>query len=363
MPIYIIKPIVWNAHQYQTPSGAKFITGYPSENGYGHEEWNNSDRLELVDNRVKYRLFYTNKIDRKKDDQSSENLFIFMIASHLNKQYLVGVAGEVESLGGNLSEQKRLLRACGLTERTFGADAWACDSVREKFRNEREFKADFSWKPQWKCPSNLYLWLKSPLLLIPQEISGKKKLISMYGSYQEISEDVASTILGKIPASENLAILNNLKVRIGGVDIDLVTDIREINADASIPSTTKAALIQARIGQGKFRKDLLSLWDNACAVTGCTIEAILRASHIMPWKRANNTQRLDKYNGLPLEATFDALFDCGLISFSDKGEMLISSQIESSDRQRLGIPRKLLKSPTSFQQGYLKDHRENTFVK
>ena len=43
--------------------------------------------------------------------------------------------------------------------------------------------------------------------------------------------------------------------------------------------TTKQTLIEARLGQGQFRSHLAKRWNNQCAVTGCAIVELLRASH------------------------------------------------------------------------------------
>jgi len=43
MPLYFFKPVVWNENGYLRPGGAKFTSGYPFENGFGHEEWNLTD--------------------------------------------------------------------------------------------------------------------------------------------------------------------------------------------------------------------------------------------------------------------------------------------------------------------------------
>ncbi|MGO7165362.1 HNH endonuclease, partial [Rhizobium johnstonii] len=64
---------------------------------------------------------------------------------------------------------------------------------------------------------------------------------------------------------------------------------------------------------------MLAQWHGRCAVTSCNLPAVLRASHIVPWREASNAERLDPENGLPLVATLDALFDVGLISFDDQG--------------------------------------------
>ena len=61
---------------------------------------------------------------------------------------------------------------------------------------------------------------------------------------------------------------------------------------ASAP-TERDALIRSRIGQGRFRYDLLEMWEGRCCITGLDIDALLRASHIKPWRDSNNAERLD----------------------------------------------------------------------
>jgi hypothetical protein len=99
-----------------------------------------------------------------------------------------------------------------------------------------------------------------------------------------------------------------------------------IRSDRS--ETEEERLVAARIGQGRFRKDVLARWDNACAVTGTVTLAALRASHCKPWRESNDAERLDPANGLPLTATLDALFDVGLIAFDDDGPILVSSLVD-----------------------------------
>src|SRR5271169_3328171 len=91
--------------------------------------------------------------------------------------------------------------------------------------------------------------------------------------------------------------------------------------------TTRQALVDARLGQGRFRADVGKRWGNKCAVTACGVSQMLRASHIKPWSDCNNRERLDPSNGLLLVAHFDALFDSGLISFKNEGSMLVSDRV------------------------------------
>ena len=119
-------------------------------------------------------------------------------------------------------------------------------------------------------------------------------------------------------------------------DSTLAEDLHEITA-RNIDATTKAALVSARIGQGRFRADVLRLWGNRCAVTRSVTQKAIRASHITPWRESTDEERLDPYNGLPLLANLDALFDAGLISFDPSGKMLISSQLTAAERGIFGL--------------------------
>jgi hypothetical protein len=91
-------------------------------------------------------------------------------------------------------------------------------------------------------------------------------------------------------------------------DVDLAAD------------TQRAMLVQARVGQGRFRTGLLMRWGRHCPLTGIGELGLLRASHIIAWRAcASDGERLDPENGLLLSALWDAAFDRGLVSFADDG--------------------------------------------
>ncbi len=126
--------------------------------------------------------------------------------------------------------------------------------------------------------------------------------------------------------------------------------------------TERSTLVSARLGQGKFRSMVLRHWSYRCALTGVSTGAVIRASHIRPWRDSSNRQRLDPYNGLPLAATIDALFDAGDISFTNNGRILISSRISEHERDKLGIhtQQSIGKVPAKTKK-YLNYHRSNVF--
>jgi hypothetical protein len=114
-------------------------------------------------------------------------------------------------------------------------------------------------------------------------------------------------------------------------------DLADSAPDLSkLEETERKTIVGARRGQGRYRNELLGLW-SGCAVTGCTEENILRASHLKPWRDSTNEERLDRFNGLLLTPNLDLLLDRCLISFTDEGTMLISRSISPSDRDALGL--------------------------
>lgn len=121
-------------------------------------------------------------------------------------------------------------------------------------------------------------------------------------------------------------------------------------------------LIKARQGQGSFRKKLLKLYPN-CPLTGLDIEPLLIASHIKPWNKCNNEERLDSFNGLMLAPHIDALFDKGLITFDTDGTIKISPKIDLENQKRLGISPDMKLKIRSKSKKYFEYHRSHVFQK
>lgn len=127
--------------------------------------------------------------------------------------------------------------------------------------------------------------------------------------------------------------------------------------------TVRIATVRARLGQHRYKVSQAEMWGNACAVTGITEPALLRASHAKPWADANDAERLDPANGLTLAVHLDALFDAGLISFDSDGSMMISPRLGEDTIALYGLSDKMrLRNPlTPRQEKYLQYHRGNIF--
>lgn len=91
--------------------------------------------------------------------------------------------------------------------------------------------------------------------------------------------------------------------------------------------TTRKRLIDARRGQGKFRRDVIARWGKgeSCVLTGVSVPELLIASHIKPWRKSDDNDRLDPMNGLLLAAHADKLFDQFLMSFQEEDGEFVST--------------------------------------
>lgn len=139
--------------------------------------------------------------------------------------------------------------------------------------------------------------------------------------------------------------------------IDHEEPAAESDALDELTDTQREAIIAARIGQGKYRNDLLSFW-LGCSVTGCQNYAVLRASHLKPWRISDNRERLDPFNGLLLTPNLDHLLDQHLVSFDGNGRILISQHLTGADMEALGIYSGMkIRALDSNHQPYLKHHR------
>jgi len=125
---------------------------------------------------------------------------------------------------------------------------------------------------------------------------------------------------------------------------------------------SKKQEIEARIGQGKYRKSLLDFW-GMCSVTKYSKIDFLIASHIKPWKDSSDFEKMDPYNGLLLKPNLDKLFDYGYITFDDDGNIIISNLLTKDDRQNMGVSIDMkLFIIHKEHKPYLEYHRNKIFI-
>lgn len=143
---------------------------------------------------------------------------------------------------------------------------------------------------------------------------------------------------------------------------DDAIELRRIDLDTSIPVTEKITLTKSRVGQGLYR-ELLQAIESSCRVTGVSDPQLLTASHIKPWALSSDIEKLDGNNGLFLSPHVDRLFDRGLISFTDDGDLLVSDSVDLDQLMLWGIdPTNNVGSFNPKQSEYLAWHRHNIFI-
>ena len=137
----------------------------------------------------------------------------------------------------------------------------------------------------------------------------------------------------------------------------------DIAHDHRLGATEKETLQKARMGQGKFRTNVLAVEQHGCRLTGVQDIRHLRASHIKPWAVCNNAERLDGHNGLMLSPAADHLFDQGFISFTDEGEVLVASPfVNMTDIERMGVQEgQSIGLLSRNQRRYMAYHRKHVF--
>ena len=130
--------------------------------------------------------------------------------------------------------------------------------------------------------------------------------------------------------------------------------------ELNLPTVTeRSGLVTSRVGQGAYRKRIIHRWEYKCAVTNFNKLDILIASHIVPWSKATDQERLDVNNGLLLSPTYDALFDKHLITFDNKGKIQLSDKIENSAYQKIGVTgREQISDLSMYNVQYLDRHNQ-----
>jgi len=133
----------------------------------------------------------------------------------------------------------------------------------------------------------------------------------------------------------------------------------EYLSEKEVAPTSKQTMLERRVSQHIFRRKIMNMWGNKCAVSGAKV--FLIASHIKPWAIATDSERLDKYNGIALSPNYDKAFDLGYISFTSKGKLISASEFYEQAKI-LGINIGFeLEGYTLFHDKYMTFHRNKIY--
>lgn len=115
--------------------------------------------------------------------------------------------------------------------------------------------------------------------------------------------------------------------------------VAELEQDARMFVQMKQAV---RTGQRKFRKKLLDAYDGRCALTGCEVDDVLQAAHIIDYRgQASNIVP----NGLLLREDIHTLYDRSLLSVNPEdlsimlNPRIMQSEYRGFSNHTLSIPK------------------------
>jgi predicted restriction endonuclease len=141
-----------------------------------------------------------------------------------------------------------------------------------------------------------------------------------------------------------------------------IAEVDEIIMRTDIGPTQKTQMINSRRGQGVFKAQVRQI-ERACRVTKVTNPKHLIASHIKPWKKSNDAEKISGYNGLLLAPHIDHLFDRGFISFKGNGNLILSSHLDNSLLDKWSIDKNInVGSFRNEQQQFLEYHRDIVLI-
>lgn len=142
---------------------------------------------------------------------------------------------------------------------------------------------------------------------------------------------------------------------------ELINVFKEIKK-TKVRKKYKTAEVKIRTDQSKFREELLYI-HKKCQICGIRNKNLLVASHVKRYCESNESEIYDPYNGFILCKSHDGLYDSGLITFTDEGNIIISDELDYDDREILNINENIKIDLEEESLKYLKWHRENWFKK
>lgn len=185
-------------------------------------------------------------------------------------------------------------------------------------------------------------WIESPRDWGKSIVSGKK---------YEISRGIGYDLYQKIDV-----IINDNANEL------IISDI-EIYADKlQMVGKERETFVKARVNQSIFRERLLKKY-KCCCLCKINNPKFLIASHIKPWVKSENNEKLDINNGLLLCPNHDALFDSGYISFEDNGAIMISKHLKQEDAINMNLDVDMKIGLSAKNKVFLEYHRNNIFKK
>ena len=146
------------------------------------------------------------------------------------------------------------------------------------------------------------------------------------------------------------------------INLDLVDQNLSIPTGSSINSKLKVN-VRSSTWQKYFKNQLFKFWGVKCVLTAVQNKDLLIGAHIKPWSKCDDKEKIDVFNGLPLSPNADKIFELGLISFDENGELIKSNKLSNEDLKKLNINPNIKLKFKNEHFKYLEYHRLNKFKK
>ena len=204
-----------------------------------------------------------------------------------------------------------------------------------------------------------YMYILSEPKPIKVHVTAEPAISYLYNGYRGFTQ--IKNRLGRI--NDDFGDLNSFITAAFGVDMPkLAIPVELLAAEQEAESTGSfdpdsvlderkkvfAAIVRRR-GQPKFRKELLDAYEGKCAVTGCSVEAVLEAAHIKAYA-GDKTNHVT--NGILLRADIHTLYDLGKLKIDENGVVHLASDLEGSiygvhSGKKISLPKGVKKSPNT----------------
>lgn len=140
-----------------------------------------------------------------------------------------------------------------------------------------------------------------------------------------------SVNISSMTEAEIISWISKFKIYVDFLNSNNVKELIDDNEFEHFESLLEAgetfAQIKQRIGQARWKKELIKIRGCECALCNINLPELLIASHIKDWAKSDNIEKSSLKNGLILCHNHDKIFDKKLISFDSKGKIIISESL------------------------------------
>jgi hypothetical protein len=246
----------------------------------------------------------------------------------------------------------------------------AIDAPKPNFGTAGKYWDDIGWLVEVEFhPLDEPFRPKDRMDLLRSHLPSKYSPLSSEGNgsqsiyLTEVPDGLASQLIHLAKVNPSHLLSESFKgIEVAEDQLVLPPDISAMDAKVARGALERFQLQKSRSGQGIFKHNV-RLYEDRCRVTGVSNIRHLRASHIKPWSRSTDNEKIDGANGLLLAPHVDHLFDRGFISFEKDGTILRSDVLEESVLERWALDSIRRVSPFSEdQEKYLKHHRSEILI-